>query len=356
MFTQRLVQGFYSQVNWSQQFPSNLLHGKFPFWAKERRREKLWRVSFYFLLLLHVAWDRFGWSQMPSGRSRPSWFIPAYSFTSAVRSEVNDAWMPLLLRTWCLEALHGCQPSISHRMGSWGVQEQARTLGVSMSLGCGGGLKTVSWTFPNTDSADKSGEWTYSSARKARVRERQPKRPLRFAWSLVAPWRPTGARPHCSSPCDRAPAAGPCPEPRGRRQSGLIRSSLLPYAPWPERAACPGCPRGRVWQEEWGCCWRRAGGWQTGAQPPSAPGPSCAAQPRWRCGCFGSRRWAGRRGPWGLERSMSTAGSLERKETRHHHWWRRSWDCLTLPSVVNLERAEMGLESRMATTPSSIDL
>lgn len=114
----------------------------------------------------------------------------------------------------------------------------------------------------------------------------------------------------------------PCLRPQGRCRSSLIRSSPLPCAPWPERAACPGCPPGRVWQEARGCQ-RQAGGWQTAARPLSAPGPSCAARPRWQCGCFGSRRWAGRRGPWGPERSTSTAGSLGRKETRQRHCWGR---------------------------------
>lgn len=149
------------------------------------------------------------------------------------------------------------------------------------------------------------------------------------------------ARSHCSSPPGRAPAADQCPELRGQHHSGLIGSSPLPRAPWLERAACPGCPRGQVWQEEWGCCWRRAGGWQTGAQPPSARAPSCAARPRWRCGCFGSRRWAGRRAPWGLERSTSTAGSLGRKERRHRHWG-RAWRP-AVPSMVSLKRTQIGL-------------
>lgn len=140
-----------------------------------------------------IAWDRFGWSQMPSENSRPNWYIPGYSFPSVVDGGVTGVWVQLLPQNSHLEVIR-CFP-ISRRMGSRDVQEHARILGVSVSLGCmgwGGGIKTVSRTFPNTDSADKSGKWTYSDTRKARVREKQPKRPLSCARSLVAPWRPTG--------------------------------------------------------------------------------------------------------------------------------------------------------------------
>lgn len=54
---------------------------------------------------------------------------------------------------------------------SWDVEEE---------------LKTVSRVFPNTDSANKSGERTYSGTREAEVHERQPERPLRLARSLLA--------------------------------------------------------------------------------------------------------------------------------------------------------------------------
>lgn len=201
---------------------------------------------------------------------------------------------------------------------------------------------------------NQGNEPTYSRARKAKVCERQPKRPLRFAGSLVAPWSPAGAWPHCSVHRSRAQVACPCPELRGQHRSDLIRSSLLPCAPWLERAACPGCSQGQVWWEEWGCCWWLAGGWQTGAQPPSAPGPSCAAQPRWQCGCFGSHRWAGRRGPWGLEHSTSTVGSLWRKEIRHHHSWGRAGalsDC-SLCGQSGEGRDEVGVSNGNNPSPT----
>lgn len=76
---------------------------------------------------------------MASENSRPNWHIPTDSFISAVHGGVNDTWMPLLPRTSHLEVLPCCQPSISCRIGSRDVQEQARILGVSVSLGCGAG-------------------------------------------------------------------------------------------------------------------------------------------------------------------------------------------------------------------------
>lgn len=239
---------------------------------------------------------------------------PARCMVTLILGKVRTGWrwfksqrqqeLALLLRNAALGSMAEVCRSKSVSWACWHLRDAE------------GELKTVSQMFPNLDSANKSGEWTYSGAKEARVCERQPEWLLRLAGSLVALWCATGARPLRSSIDGKALVLAP--RMWGQWQSGLIHSSPLPCAPWLERAACPGCCLGWVWQEEWGCQWW-AGGWQTAAQPPSAPWPSCAVQPHWRCGCFGSHRWAGRRGPWDLERSMSTVGSLGMKKTRQHH-------------------------------------
>lgn len=100
----------------------------------------------------------------------------------------------------------------------------------------------------------------------------------------------------------------------------LIRSSRAHSVPCWE-GSCPGCHRGApAWPLGWGCCWWTAAGWPTAGQPLSAHEPSCAGRPRWPCGSSGSRRWGGRKVPWGRGHSTSTGGPLEEgKTTGCHH-------------------------------------
>lgn len=117
----------------------------------------------------------------------------------------------------------------------------------------------------------------------------------------------------CRAEAGRGRRAG-----RRARQAGalwtLIHSSLPRSVPWWEGSSPGCCRRELAWQQGWGCCWSMAGGWPIAGRLPSARGPSCAGQPRWPCGYSGSRRWGGRRAPWGLEHSKNTVDPLEEEK------------------------------------------